>query len=86
MMSNQKWMSPFRDTNTFRAKFEGKTVVPKKIDAILANSNASELKVLNLDRLFRNKNGKLSNVVPIPVARLSSVTARCNVVRSINKK
>lgn len=32
------------------------------------------------------KNGKLSNVVPIPVAKLSAVTARSNVLKSISKK
>lgn len=41
---------------------------------------------MNLDRLFRVKDGKLSNVIPIPVAKLSSISTRTNIVRSIKKK
>lgn len=69
-------MSPFRDTNTFKVKFEGKNLIPKRVEGLLSNSNPNELKVLNLDRLFRIKNGKLGNVVPIPVAKLSSISSR----------
>lgn len=35
------------------------------------NQDPTQLKVLNLDRLFRVNNGQLSNVVPLPVAKLS---------------
>lgn len=34
-------MSPFRDTNTFKNKFEGKNVIPRKISGLMVNSNVS---------------------------------------------
>lgn len=36
--------------------------------------------------MFRVKNGKLSNVIPIPLVKLSSVSSRPNVIKTIKKK
>jgi hypothetical protein len=36
--------------------------------------------------MFRVKNGKLGNVVPLPVAKLSAISSREQLVKSIKKK
>jgi hypothetical protein len=60
--------------------------LPRKVEKIYGNGNASQLKVLNLDRLFRVKNGKLGNVVPLPIAKFSEVLTRTNMTKSIKNK
>lgn len=42
----------------------------KKLEGIKANPNMTELKVLNLDRMFRKKDGVMGNVVPIPMIKM----------------
>lgn len=51
-------------------------MVSKQLDPLLPPSNPTQIKVLNLDRLFRMKEGKLANVVPLPTAKLSEVNSR----------
>ena len=58
----------------------------KKIEGLRANPNKTELKVLNLDRLFREKNGKMGNIVPIPFAKMGEVSSRKNVSKILKKK
>jgi hypothetical protein len=50
------------------------------------NDDATQLKILNLDRLFREKDGKLSNVVPLPIPKFSSVTSRSNIIQVVKSK
>ena len=50
------------------------------------NADPSQLKVLNLDRMFRKKGGNLTNVVPMPQSKMKSVTARTNVLKVVKKK
>lgn len=38
---------------------------------------------MNLDRLFRVKNGKLGNIVPLPVVKLNEVSARSNIIKTV---
>lgn len=45
--------------------------------------NPTQIKVLNLDRLFRRKDGKLTNVVPLPVAKLSEVSSRDYLIKAV---
>lgn len=68
--STRKWKSPFT-TNSVRDKFKGEQLIPKRIEKLYGNTDATQLKVLNLDRLFRVKNDQLSNVVPLPTVRLN---------------
>lgn len=42
--------------------------------------------MLNLDRLFRLKDGKMSNVVPLPVAKLSEISSRSNVMKVVKSR
>ena len=86
--SNQssKWTSPFRDTESFKSKFQGKDIIAKKFEGFITNSNPGELKVLNLDRMFRWKNGELGNILPLPTIKLDNVQARVNVLSTIKKK
>lgn len=58
----------------------------QKVITVLGNSNPSELKVLNLDRMFRKKDGKLGNVVPLPMAKMEGATSRSNLMKTIKKK
>ena len=39
--------------------------------------------MLNLDRLFRKREGKLTNVVPLPVAKLSEVNTREYLIKAV---
>lgn len=73
--SLKKWTSPFVGQSQ-SARLKGKPLISKSIDPLLPPSNPSHLKVLNLDRLFRVREGKLTNVVPLPVAKLSEVNSR----------
>lgn len=73
---NRKWSSPFLHHNNENNKYQGKQLLPKKIERIYGNDNTSQLKVLNLDRLFREKNGIFTNIMPIPQVKMSSVTSR----------
>ena len=50
------------------------------------NEDSTELKILNLDRLFREKDGKLSNIVPLPIPKFSSVTSRSNIIHVVKFK
>jgi hypothetical protein len=72
---NTKWLSPFKGKSNAQ-KLRGKPLVSKQLDPLLPPSNPIQLKVLNLDRLFRVKEGKLTNVVPLPVAKLCEVSSR----------
>jgi hypothetical protein len=86
---SHRWMSPYRDGGNRNLQYAGKPIVPKKIEVTNAangNSDPSQLKVLNLDRMFRKKGGTLTNVVPLPVTKLQSVTSRPNVLRVVRKK
>jgi hypothetical protein len=56
------------------------------VEKVYGNQDASQLKVLNLDRLFRVKNGKLANVVPLPTAKFSEVLTRNNIMKTIKSK
>lgn len=61
-------------------QFQGKNIVSKNtLENKYVNSNPTQLKVLNIDRLFRKKEGKLTNVVPLPAPKFQAVTARKNV-------
>jgi hypothetical protein len=52
----------------------------------LGNEDPTQLKVLNLDRLFRVKDGKLGNVVPLPVAKLSLVSHRSTMMKAVQTR
>ena len=39
--------------------------------------------MLNLDRLFRERAGKLTNIVPLPVAKLSEVNSREYLIKAV---
>lgn len=81
-----KWKSPFKNNDDYKSRFEGKQIISKKIPNMATNSNKNELKVLNFDRLFRMKDGKLGNIIPLPVSKINSVTSRNNVMKTIKKK
>lgn len=68
--SVKKWNSPFKG-ESYTQKLRGKPLVSKQLEPLLPPGNPTQLKVLNLDRLFRMRDGQLSNVVPLPVAKLS---------------
>jgi hypothetical protein len=56
---------------SLKEKHRGEHLLPKKIEKLFGNEDPTQLKVLNLDRLFRVKNGQLANVVPLPFVKLS---------------
>jgi hypothetical protein len=64
-------------------KFKGQQLLPRKIEKMYGNEDPSQLKVLNLDRLFRVKNGQLGNIVPLPVAKLTAVSAKSNIIKAV---
>lgn len=55
----------------------------KQLDPLLPPGNPTQIKVLNLDRLFRMREGKLTNVVPLPIAKLSEVNSREYLLKAI---
>ena len=36
--------------------------------------------------MFKNKEGKLTNIVPIPMAKMSQVTSRTNLIKMVKNK
>ena len=87
---SHKWMSPYKDGGDRKVQFGGKPIVPKKLDVTngtnTGNSDPAQLKVLNLDRMFRKKGGNLTNVVPLPVTKLQAVTSRPNIIKVVKRK
>ena len=79
-------MSPYKDGGNNKIKYVGQPIVPKGITQVRGNHDNTQLKVLNLDRLFRRKQGVLTNVVPIPAPKLQAVTARKSVLKTIRKR
>ena len=55
----------------------------KQLDPILPPGSPNQIKVLNLDRLFREREGKLTNIVPLPVAKLSEVNSREYLIKAV---
>lgn len=39
---------------------------------------------MNIDRQFRHKNGIFGNIIPLPSASLVAVTARKNIMKTLN--
>ena len=50
----KKWVSPFKGESSAQ-KLRGKPLISKQLDPILPPGNPSQIKVLNLDRLFRER-------------------------------
>ena len=71
----KKWKSPFQG-QSHSQQLRGKPLVSQQLEPLLPPSDPTHLKVLNIDRLFRVREGKLTNVVPLPVAKLASVSSR----------
>lgn len=52
---SHKWMSPFKDGGDKKIQYGGKPIVPDKIPHFYGNTDPSQLKVLNIDRMFKRK-------------------------------
>lgn len=50
-----KWMSPYKDGGDKHLQYGGKSILPEKIPHLYGNKDPSQLKVLNLDRMFKKK-------------------------------
>ena len=77
-----KWSSPFKGESQTQ-RLRGKPLISKQLEPLLPPGNPTQIKVLNLDRLFRRKDGKLTNVVPLPVAKLSEVSSRDYLIKAV---
>lgn len=66
----KKWASPFNGESKVQ-QLRGSPLVSKQIEPLIPPGPKNQLKVLNLDRLFRLREGKLTNIVPLPVVKLS---------------
>ena len=58
-------------------------MVSKQIEPLIPTGPKNQLKVLNLDRLFRMREGKLTNIVPLQVAKLSEISARESIIKTV---
>ncbi len=83
--SAKKWKSPF-EIKGIKDKFKGEQIIPKKIEKFYGNEDPTQLKVLNLDRLFQQRNGKLTNIIPLPVIKLNQISARSNIIKTVLHK
>ena len=58
-------------------------MIPKQIEPLIPSGPKNQLKVLNLDRLFRMREGRLTNIVPLPVVKLSEISARESIIKTV---